>query len=191
MKKVLLLLMLGVTLTGMAQNKECDYSVNSKEDGKEIRTTKEYMMYERVFGGTSTFVFFSMTIADGLPLLNFQLLAKSKDFPKAQCFDKASKIYMQLENGKVVTLINALDTESCAGLMYDSENQNNIRVLTGTFLFTKGSLEELEKSRVTLLRVKYATEQADYSIRKELTSETNTTKYTPESYFMNNLKCLQ
>lgn len=185
-----MLLMLGLTLTGMAQNKDCDYSVNSKEDGKEIRTTKEYMMYERVFGGTSTFVFFSLTSADGLPLLNFQMLAKSKEFPKAQCLDKASKIHLQLESGKIVTLINALETENCAGLIYDSEGQNNIRILTGTFLFTKGSLEELEKSPVTIMRVKYATEMVDYSIRKEITSETNAVKYNPESYFINNLKCL-
>jgi len=190
MKKILLLLMLGVTISSIAQ-KECDYAMNAKEDGKMIKSTKEYMMYERVFGGTSTFVFFSLTSSDGLPMLNFQMLAKSKEFPKAQCLDKASKIYLQLENNKVVTLINALETENCAGLMYDGDNKNNIRVLSGTFLFTKGSLEELEKSRVTMMRVKYATEMVDYSIKKELTSETNTVKYSPENYFINNLKCIQ
>jgi hypothetical protein len=190
MKKVLLLLMLGATFTGIAQN-NCDYAINSKEDGKTIKSTKEYMMYERVFGGTSSFVFFSLTSSDGLPMLNFQLLAKSKEFPKAQCLDKASKIYLQLENGKIVTLINAQETENCAGLMYDSDAHNNIRILTGTFLFTKGSLEELEKSRVTMMRVKYATELVDYSVKKELTSETNTLKYTPENYFLDNLKCIQ
>ena len=190
MKKILLLLMLGTTFTGMAQ-KDCDYSENTNEGGKEIKSTKDYMMYERVFGGASTFVFFSMTIADGIPMLNFQMLAKSKEFPKAQCLDKASKIYFQLENGKIVTLINLHDTENCANLIYDKESQNNIRVLTGTFLFTKGSMEELEKQRITMMRVKYGTETADYTIRKELTSETNTTKYTPERYFIDNLKCLQ
>lgn len=191
MKNFLALLMFCITLTGIAQNKDCEYSENTKQDGKEIKTTKEYMMYERVFGGTSTFIFFSLTSANDVPMLNFQMLAKSKEFPKAQCLDKASKIYLQLENGKIIMLVNAVDAERCANLMYDADNKNNIRVLTGTFLFTKGSLEELEKSRVTMMRVKYATDLLDYSIRKELSSETNTIKYNPENYFIDHLTCIK
>jgi hypothetical protein len=135
-------------------------------------------------------MFFSLRNPDGIPILDFQLLAKSKEFPKAYCIDKASKIYIQLTNGKIITLISATE-EQCAGLIYDSNEKNNIRILTGSFLFTLGSLEELEKTPISFIRVKYATEMVDYIIRKELQSESNGEKYFPENYFINTLKCIQ
>lgn len=193
MKKLLLLLFLGLPIISTAQNKEqkdCDYSIIQAEDGSEIKSTSEYLMYERVFGGTSTFMFFSLTNTQGIPVLNFQLLAKSKDFPKVYCLDKASKIYIQLINGKIYTLVSALE-EQCSGLIYDSNDKNNIRVLTGKFLFTKGSLEEMEKYPIAFIRVKYTNDTVDYPVKKELDSENLSKKYFPESYFVNNLKCIQ
>lgn len=188
MKKFLQLALLALTFTASAQE-PCEHTIITS-GGKEYKSTKDYVVYEKVFGTTSTFVFFSMSLPEGIPVLNFQLLAKSQEFPKAYCLDKSSRIYLQLENGKVVTLISALD-ENCANLIYDNESKNNIRVLSGSFLFTKGSIEELEKSPVTMMRVKYSTETVDYPVRKELTSETNNTKYFPEMYFKNHLKCLE
>lgn len=188
MKKFFMLALLALAFTANAQEEKCDYTIVTS-GGKEYKSTKDYVVYEKVFGTTSTFVFFSMSLPDGIPVLNFQLLAKSQEFPKAYCLDKTSRIYLQLENGKVVTLISALD-ESCANLIYDQASKNNIRVLSGSFLFTKGSMEELEKSPVTMMRVKYSTETVDYPVRKELTSETNNTKYFPETYFKNHIKCL-
>ena len=189
MNKFLMAALFCFTMAANAQ-KGCEYSVNEKEDGKEVKTTKDYLMYENVFGGASNFVFFSLTISDGVPLLNFQLLSKSKDFPKAYCLDKTSKIFLQLTNGKVITLINGFD-ERCSGLVYDEAEKNNIRVLSSSFLFTKGSLEELEKTPISFIRVKYSTEVVDYSIRKELASEAMNKTYYPESYFITNLKCIQ
>jgi len=176
---------------GAAAQEECKYSELSAEGAPLLKSTTEYLMYEKNFGGSSNYIFFSLTISDGVPILNFQLLAKSKDFPKIYCLDKASKIYLQLTNGKIVTLINAYD-EHCSGLMYDESEKNNIRVLTSSFLFTKGSLEDLEKYPIALMRVKYSTDTVDYPINKELTSESvGEGKYLPETYFMNHLKCIQ
>jgi hypothetical protein len=189
MKKLFLSLLLGLSLSAMAQ-KDCQYNITTTEDGKELKSTKESLMFEKVFAGTSQFMFFSLRNPDGIPILDFQLLAKSKEFPKAYCIDKASKIYIQLTNGKIITLISATE-EQCAGLIYDSNEKNNIRILTGSFLFTLGSLEELEKTPISFIRVKYATEMVDYIIRKELKSESNGEKYFPENYFINTLKCIQ
>lgn len=191
MKKFLVVLALGLSFAANAQNnKDCDYTVVSSENGKELKSTKEYLMYEKVFGGTSQFMFFSLTNSEGVPILNFQLLAKSKEFPKVYCLDKASKIYIQLTNGKIITLISATE-EQCSGLIYDSNEKNNLRVLSGNFLFTVGSLEDLEKTSISFIRVKYVNETVDYPMKKELDSESMKQKYFPEAYFINNLKCIQ
>jgi hypothetical protein len=189
MKKLLLIVLCFVSLMANAQ-KDCEYSVNEKEGDNVIKSTKEYLMYQNVFGGTSGFVFFSLGISEGLPVLNFQLLAKSTGFPPAYCLDQSSKIYLQLANGKIVTLLNAYD-EQCSSLLYNSDEKTNIRVLTSAFLFTKGSMEELAKSPISFMRVRYSTETVDYAIRKELVSESNAATYFPEAYFMNYLKCIQ
>jgi len=183
-----MILILGVSTYAQ---KSCDYSVAPTKENNYLKTTKDHLMYEKVFGGTSSFIFFSLTNSEGVPMLNFQLLAKSKEFPKIHCFDKDSKIYLQLANGKIITLLNALSDENCSGLVFDDAEKNNIRILATTFLFTKGSLEELEKSPVTMMRVKYSTDMVDYPVRKELSSETMKEKYQPETYFVNNLRCIQ
>jgi hypothetical protein len=190
MKKFLVALVLGLSFMANAQNKDCDYTVVSSEDGKEQKSTKEYLMHEKVFAGTSQFMFFSLTNSEGVPILNFQLLAKSKEFPKVYCIDRTSKIYIQLTNGKIVTLISATE-EQCSGLVYDSAEKNNLRILSGNFLFTKGSLEDLEKYPISFIKIRYVNETVDYPIKKELDSESMKQKYFPEAYFINNLRCIQ
>lgn len=189
MKKLFLSLLLGLSFMANAQE-DCQYTIVTGEDNKESKSTKEYLMYEKIFGGTSQFMFFSLSNHDGIPVLNFQLLAKSKEFPKVYCLDKASKIYIQLLNGNIITLISATE-EQCSGLIYDSTEKNNLRILTGSFLFTKGSLEDLEKYSISFIRVKYVNELVDYPMKKELQSESMSQKYFPESYFTNFLKCIQ
>lgn len=169
---------------------ECTYSVQDTTKGQELRTTTDYLMHERSFGGSGQFMFFSLSDDMGTPVLNFQLLAKSKEFPKMYCLDKSSRIYIQLANNKIVTLICAND-EQCGMLIYDGEEKNNIRALTSSFLFMKGSLQDLEASPITFIRVKYTGETIDYPIKRELTSETNGKTYRPETYFIDYLKCVK
>ena len=189
MKKLFISFLLLFTLTITAQTKDCEYSF-VQNDSIQIRSTKESLMFEKVFGGTSTFIFFYLTDNDGLPILNFQLLAKSNDFPKMYCLDKASKIYLQLTNGKIVTLISA-NSEDCSKTIYESNEKKNISILTGSFLFTKGGMEDLEKYPISLMRIKYVGEMVDYPVPYEINSETMKQKYSPESYFINNLKCIK
>lgn len=190
MKKVFLSLLLLLALSVTAQTNDCQLSTIKNEDGSETKTTKESLMFESVFGGTSSFIFFSLTNADGTPVLNFQMLAKSNDFLKIKCLNKNSRIYLQLMNGKIVTLVSIAEN-NCSSLVYDESEKKNISVLTGNFLFTKGTMEDLEKSPIAFMRVKYESETADYPISKEIKSETMGVKYFPEDYFINNLKCIK
>jgi len=167
----------------------CDYSVNVKDSIGTYKSTKEYMIYEKNFAGNKNYIFFSLTSTDGTPTLNVQFIQKSKDFMKAQCFDKNSKLFFQLNNGKIVTLLH-FDKESCGTMVRDNNGFDN-RLLVGNFMFLKGSFEDLKSSPVNLMRIKYLTDLEDYVFRKEFTSEMDNKAYHPETYFINYLHCVE
>ena len=167
--------------------KPCEYTTNITDSIGTYKSTKEYMIAEKNFAGTSNYIFFSLAVADGMPLLNVQLIQKSKDFIKANCFDKNSKLFLQLNNGKVVTLIHS-DQENCGTMLRDDKGFDN-RLTAGTFMFMKDSFEELKKSPVSMMRIKYLTDTEDYVLKKQFTSELNNEVYEPETYFIQNIDC--
>jgi hypothetical protein len=167
--------------------KPCEYTTNITDSIGTYKSTKEYMIAEKNFAGTSSYIFFSLAVADGMPLLNVQLIQKSKDFIKANCFDKNSKLFLQLNNGKVVTLIHS-DQENCGTMLRDDKGFDN-RLTAGTFMFMKDSFEELKKSPVSMMRIKYLTDTEDYVLKKQFTSELNNEIYEPETYFVQNIDC--
>ena len=173
-------------LWGFAQ-KKCEYNTEVTDSIGTYKATKDYIIQERIFGNTQSMLFFSLINADGLPSLKVQLIQKSDDFISSKCFDKNSKVYLQLADGKVVTLV-ALDSPVC-GEGLRNGNENN-RILTGYFLFVKDSFEALKTSPVSIMRIKYTTETVDYIMKEELISELDKNTYYPDSYFMNYLKCI-
>lgn len=187
MKHSLLILLFLISSFVFAQ-KPCEYSQNIKDSIGTYKSTKEYIIYEKNFAGNKNYIFFSLVETDGMPTLNINFIQKSKDFIKAQCFDKNSKLFFQLNNGKIVTLLH-IDSENCGTQLRDNEGNNN-RVLTANFMFLKGSFEELKSSAVNLMRIKYLTDVEDYVFKKEFTSEFNNTTYQPENYFINYLHCV-
>ncbi|OMQ11625.1 hypothetical protein [[Flexibacter] sp. ATCC 35103] len=188
MKQLFTLTLFLLTLTAFAQ-KPCEYSANVNDSIGTYKVTNEYLISEKYFGGTFNYVFFSLAQTDGLPTLNLQLIQKSKDFIKANCFDKNSKVFLQLENGKIVTLIH-IDRESCGTLIHDDKGFDN-RINTGIFMFMKENFEELKKSPVAIMRIKYLTTTEDYIVKRELTSELNGKVYNPNTYFMENIRCVE
>lgn len=186
MKHVLAIALFIFSLQLFAQ-KPCEYTTNVTDSIGTYKSTKEYMIAEKNFAGTSSYIFFSLAVADGMPLLNVQLIQKSNDFIKANCFDKNSKLFLQLTNGKVVTLIH-IDQENCGTMLRDDKGFNN-RLTTGTFMFMKGSFDELKKSPVSMMRIKYLTDIEDYVLKKQFTSELNNEVYEPEMYFIQNIDC--
>ncbi len=186
MKHVLAIAIFLFSLQSFAQ-KPCEYTTDVTDSIGTYKSTKEYMIAEKNFAGTSSYIFFSLAVADGMPLLNVQLIQKSKGFMKANCFDKNSKLFLQLNNGKVVTLLH-MDQENCGSMLRDDKGFDN-RLTPGTFMFMKDSFEELKKSPVSMMRIKYLTDTEDYVLKKQFTSELNNELYEPETYFIQNIDC--
>lgn len=188
MKQLITLTLFLLTFTTFAQ-KPCEYSANVTDSIGTYKVTNEYLISEKNFGGTFSYVFFSLAQTDGLPTLNLQLIQKSKDFIKANCFDKNSKVYLQLENGKIVTLLH-INQENCGTLIRDDKGFDN-RVNTGIFMFMKDNYEDLKTSPVLIMRIKYLTDTEDYIVKRELVSEMNNKTYQPNTYFMQNIRCVE
>lgn len=189
MKQLVSVLILIIGMYSNAQQKKCIYDIEEKTDSTFLKKTTDYLMYEKDFVNTKSFVLFALVNSDGTPFLNFQLMQKSKEFISSNCFDKASKISLQLTNGKIVTLISTED--SCGHLIYDEKEKNNIRVLTNNFMFTKDGYEDLKKYPVSIMKVRYSTGSAEYVFKKELKSESFNNEYFPENYFINYLNCVE
>lgn len=188
MKKFIIALLLLVSTASIAQM-DCDYNSEVTDSLGTYKSTRDYIVNEKVFAGNSNFMFFSLVKTDDLPTLNIQIIQKSQDFIKTNCFDKNSRIYFQLNNGKIVTMIH-IDQENCGTMVRDDKGFNN-RITTGYFMFLKDSFEELKKSPVSFMRIKYVTETIDYIFKEEIVSELDGKVYKPETYFMNYIKCIE
>ncbi len=188
MKQFLIAVLFFISALTFSQT-PCDFVVNETDSIGTYKTTNEYLISEKIFGGTSNYIFYSLTLTDGLPILNVQHVQKSKDFLKTNCLDKNSKLYLQLNNGKVITLLH-IDKEICGSIIRDDNGFNN-RLTSGTFMFMKGTFEDLKNSPVSLMRIKYLTDTQDYIVKKEIVSELNGKYYQPENYFINNLHCVE
>ena len=80
------------------------------------------------------YIFFSLSLDNGTPVLNFQQVQKNNEFIKAFCIDASTKLYLQLENGKIITLVHT-NTENC-GTFFRNEDKN-VRVLSANFLLMR------------------------------------------------------
>lgn len=187
MKNFILIVTLLYNLNINAQ-KTCEFSVNVTDSLGTYKETKSAIVHEFVFGNTSKHIFFALTSTNDMPLLSLLILQKSKDFLKINCFDKNSRIYLQLENNKVITLI-ASEEENCGTPVNDDLGFNN-RILSGTFYFLKGTIDDLKTSPVSSMRIKFSTETQDFIIKKELVSELDQKTYFPSNYFIDFLSCV-
>lgn len=187
-KQIVLAVFLFINLAVFAQ-KPCEIDNNINDSIGTYKSTKQYMIFERSFAGNSTDIFFSLTNTNGILGVETQILQRSTSFIKANCFDANSKIHLQLQNGKIVTLLHT-GTESCGTLLTDEKNGNN-RVLTGNFVFAKENYEELKVSPVTFMRIQFSGEATDYPFKTEFISELDKNTYQPEKYFMSYIKCIE
>ena len=188
MKKIVLALFLLTNVSLLAQ-KPCEIDTDINDTVGTYKSTKQYMIFERSFAGNSTNVFFSLTNTNGVLGVEIQTLQRSNEFIKANCFTASSKIYLQLQNGKIVMLIYT-GMDSCGTLLRDDKNYNN-RILTGSFLFSKENYEDLKTSPVTFMRIQFAGDTIDYPFRTGFVSLLDKTMYEPEKYFMNYIKCIE
>jgi hypothetical protein len=75
--------LLFISFNSVAQN-PCDYSVNVNDS---IGTYSDYMLSEKNFGGSSN-IFLHFVIDRWITNFDCSKHKKSKDFMKANCFDK-------------------------------------------------------------------------------------------------------
>lgn len=189
MKNIITLFILILTTQLFAQ-KNCEYSVDIKDSIGTIKSTKQYLVYERIFGSTSSSIYLSLTSSDETPYLTVLFINRSPDFIKANCFDAKSKLYFQLENGKIITLLHE-NAEKCGNYIKSETDQKNVRILEGNFFFMKDTTAELKKSPISVLRIKLGTDTVDYIFKEELVSEMDEKLTRPNGYFMNYLHCIQ
>lgn len=188
MKHIVFTIIILLNLNIYAQ-KPCEISTDVTDSIGKYKSTKEHLVYEKIFNEKSSFIFASFVLTDGVPILNLQFIEKSKEFIKAKCFDSNSKLYLQLMNGKIITLFHT-SQESCGTLLRDAKGLDN-RILTGYFLIKKENFEDLKNSPVSFIRIKYSTDNEDYIFKKELKSELNGIVSEPERFFINYLHCIE
>lgn len=186
MKKIILALFILTSFSLFAQ-KPCEIDREFTDSLGNYKSLKQQLIFERSFAGNSTRFFFSLSTNNGVLSLDLELLQRSNEFIKANCLDQKSKIYLQLANGKIATLLHA-SNETCGTLIRSDDGANN-RITTASFLFTKENFEDLKTSKVTFMRIQYSGETVDYPFKTSFTSELDNKTYEPEKYFIENLKC--
>lgn len=190
MKKILVFVLAVLPLLTFAQDKvkegEIDFEV--KNDSVNVKKTKEYLMEERHFGNRKEVLNFSLVNDNGTLFLYFQLIEANSELIPVKCFDSKSKIFVQLQNGKIITLISTSDI--CSQLVMIPDSNQYTRVLSQYFMFAKTNFEELKNSPISMIRVQYGSERKDYVPKKSLISEFTKLEYSPENFFLNNLKSI-
>lgn len=188
MKKIVLSLFLLINLSALAQ-KPCEIDADITDSIGTFKATKQYMIFERNFADKATNIFFSLTNTNGILGVEVQEVKSSPDFIKAACFDSGSRVYLQLNNGKIMTLLY-VGPGSC-GTLLQNEKKQNVRVISGSFVFAKENYEDLKSSPVTFMRIKFDGETLDYPLRTSFLAAMDHNIYEPEKYFMNYLKCIE
>lgn len=187
MKNVVFALCLSLSLSAFAQ-KPCEIDTNVTDSLGTYKSLKQSIIYER-YSGNNVNIFFALYMDNGILGLETQLLEQSNDFIKANCFGADSRIYLQLNNGKIVTLLYAAE-ETC-GTYIRNEKNGNSRITVGRFVFSKENYEYLRVSPVTYMRIKFGPETIDYPFKTEIISVLDKKTYQPENYFIDYLKCIE
>lgn len=189
MRFYIIALLTFVQFITFAQKQPCKLEINTTDSLGVYKETASHLVYEKVFGNSSQFVFLSLASDNDTPILKLQLIQKSKDFISPKCIDKNSRIYFQLTNGKIYTLINASD-DKCDNLIVNDVEKESNRFLDASFLFMKNDFEDLKRFPIMLMKIKLASDEKEYIISKELISEKINTKSSPERFFIDNLHCI-
>jgi len=167
----------------------CEWSSDVKDSIGTYKALKDVMWYERVFGGKQLAVYVSLAKENQNLFLEVTHIQKGTGFIPAFCWDKNSRITVQLLGGKALLLPYA-GTDLCGSLVKGADGQYH-RVLTGRFSIPKAFVAELKKGTVSLARFKFAAETVDFIIKSELRSEIDKKTYHPEALFKEKLSCLE
>ena len=90
MKSIILIIHLFIASLLWSQ-KNCDFASQVSDSLGTYRSTKEYLIFERVFGNSEQFLYANLNNADGTPYLTLQYIQKNNQFINAQCFDEKDR----------------------------------------------------------------------------------------------------
>ena len=184
--RILALFLLMQTLV-FAQ-KPCEYAISVTDSIGTYKETKSCLVYEKVFGNSAQLIFLSLASENEIPLLKVQIIQKSKDFITPKCIDAASKLYFQLSNGKIYTLVYANDGK-CDNLIYNQAEKENNRFLEANYLFLKNDFDDFKNHSISLMKINYSSGAVDYVLPKEIISEKVGESFNPEDFFKENYNC--
>jgi len=172
--------------------KLCDFDFEVKNDSINYRETKKHLIYERIFGKKTNYAFVSLVNDSGYLMVNFQKVQKSDSFIETECFDKDTRIYLQLNNGRIYTLLH-IDRDVCSAKIPDiNNNKLNIRALNTSFFFMEDDYQELKEFPVALLQIRFATgEKSTYVMERELVSKNLDITSNPDRIFMDYYHCIE
>lgn len=189
MKTLFHLILILLLSPSVWSQKDCVFTTMVNDSLGSLRSTQDYLMYEKQFGASETYIYFSTSNSNGTPFLTLQLIEKDNGFISTTCLDAKSRIIVQLENGKIITLISAV--ESVCGNLFKDPNEKNTRILTGNFLFPLESFDILKESKISIIRIKSMGKSKDYAIREEFVSELMGKKTFPSRFFQEFIPCIE
>lgn len=173
---------------GFSQNKNCDYKIQVDTDDEIFKLTNEKLAEYLLGVDKNVFIYFSLMREAAVKSLVIQISVNAKEIPPLMCFNKDSRVSFKLEDGSFVSL-RYLGVENC-GRQTENEKTLNNSVSEAAFLLDETSLQRLEASKITSMRM--TTMQTDFDVTfQEVLSNTQIPfPIYPKEFFMNNLKCL-
>lgn len=189
MKHLITFLVFAFVSATYAQNTNCELDFEISNDSVQLKRFKEHLVYEMDMGKKTESLFFSLLKSDGIPLLEVQYLLKGPDFIPIQCFNSKSLISIKLLNGNVVSLRH-VNEDTCSTFVYDAPEKNNIRILNSYFRIAETDFNKLQESPVSLVQIRFSTEQKTFTIMNELNSSIIKETYKPATYFKESIPCL-
>ncbi|MCL9809453.1 hypothetical protein [Flavobacterium luminosum] len=169
--------------------KPCKLALDVKDSIGVFKETKNCLVYEKVFGNSAQLIFLTLASDNDVPYIKLQIIQKSKDFITPKCLETNSKLFFQLSNGKIYTLINA-NEGSCDKFIYNELDKENNRFLEANYLFLKNDFEDLKKYSISLMKIHFSSGEVDYVLPKEIVSEKVETTSRPEDFFRENFNCI-
>lgn len=183
-------LLLIIGLISVAQNKDCVYDFEEKTDSTNLKIIAPRIIHEKIFGNTTEIIQFELINQNNIPIVKLQQIQKSTEFIPLSCINSKSKIYLQLQNGSIVTLISVTE-DACGVYNYLAETKSNIRVVDSYFAFTATKYEDLKESPISLMRIQFADGAKDYVIKDKHTSELQKEEVEPSKIFIDYLHCIE
>lgn len=195
MRTLLLLIFIIVSMpSGRAQDtipSPCDYKANIDSEVLKLKLTKEYLVWFKNLGAMTEYIEFSLTKNDSLRFLNF---TKTKIDYKVEndsiCLTNKSRIYLQAQNNQIAVL-PFVEENQCSKHSRLEETNEEMLTINGVFLITDQAAQIIGSQPVNFMRLAVNDSlNLDYVLRERIIDPKFGIEAYPETYFKEQLKCI-